>query len=201
MREVRDHNVRPAVIIIVAEIRAHAGNRGTIVGQRHTGGEGDLIKRPVTAIVEKKIRLSVVGHKDVCEVIVIVVRKRHAHATPHKFADAGLLRDILKGPVAAVMVERVGQPLEITRMDVGAQMAAGVSAVAVVIKRELCVVDHKEVEKTLIVVIEPARGHRPFIALDSGLCRHVLEHSVAEVVVKGVAENSRYEQVDVAVMS
>ena len=47
-----DHQVGPAVVIEVAEIRAHARNRGSVVAQRHARFQADLPKGPIALIAE-----------------------------------------------------------------------------------------------------------------------------------------------------
>src|SRR5205085_80217 len=120
--KVRHNKVRQAVIIIVAEVRSHAGNRGAVNGKRHAGGERDFFKSPIATIVKEKIGLAIVGYKHVHEAVVIVVGKRQAHPAPHKLADARFLCDVLEGPIATVPVEGVAEALEITGMAVGAQV-------------------------------------------------------------------------------
>ena len=72
------------------------------------------------------------------------------------------------------------------KTNTGAQVAGGVATVAVIVEREFGIVHNEKVEKAIVIVIKPARGHRPLIALDSSLLRDILEATVSEIVIKRV---------------
>ncbi len=60
--------------------------------------------------------------------------------------------------------------------------------------------NHEQIELAVIIVIEPARGHRPFAALDSGLLRHVLELAISQVVIQNITVHTGYEQIGITVV-
>src|SRR5204862_5810011 len=114
--------------------------------------------------------------------------------------DARLLRNVLEGAVAPVAIERVREPLEMLGVTVDANVSLPVAAEAIVIRRPLGVVHHDEVKPAVVVIVEPAGGHGPLVALDAGLLGRVFEATVPKVVVQDVPVNAGHKQISVAVI-
>ena len=126
---------------------------------------------PLPRLWKRKFGLIVVGDEDVDEAVAIVIGEGDAHAAALMLRDPRLLRHVLEGAVAAIAIERIGEPLEIHRVAVDAHVARGVAAKTVVADRPLGVIHHQQIEQAIVVVVEPARGHGPPIALDACLLR------------------------------
>ncbi len=107
---------------------------------------------------------------------------------------------IFEGPVAAIAIERAGKPLKIFRMAVDTDSALGVSTVAIEGRRPFCIMDYPQIEFAVAVVIEPARGDRPFAAFDSRLCGYIFEAAVAQIVIQHIAIYAGDEQIGTAVV-
>src|SRR6266545_1925400 len=60
--------------------------------------------------------------------------------------------------------------------------------------------DHEEIEEAVIVVIEPAGGHRPrSVAFQSGPLSNVFERAVSQVAIENVLAHSSDKEVRMAV--
>src|SRR6185437_2385369 len=119
-----------AVVIVVLELRAHAGDWLAGIAQRGSGKQPDLFEGPVALVVEEEVRHVVVGDESVRKAVLIVIGEGDAHAAARKFRDAGPFADIFEGSVAAIAVERAGEALEILRVAIDAKPAGGVAAEA-----------------------------------------------------------------------
>src|SRR5438132_11067361 len=117
----------------------------------------------------------VVGDKDSVEAVVIIVSKSHTHATPDVARNASFGRDVLKGPIAAIPVECVGQSFEILGVAIDTKIAVALTAIAVKVGSPVRVIDHEQIQPAVIVVVKPTGGNRPFVALDSGFLGQILE--------------------------
>jgi hypothetical protein len=106
----RDHrDVRPPIVVVVAENRSHAGDGLPIVGERHARGESRFLEPLRLDVVEEKIRQFIVGHERIGKAVAVVVVERHTHAAADEFGDAGAFADVFERAVAAVAVQRVGR--------------------------------------------------------------------------------------------
>src|SRR6185437_11142610 len=106
-------NIGQTVVIVVPEVRTHAGDRLPAVAERNPGSQPNFLEGPVSAIVEQKIRHVVVGNKGVLIAISVVIGKGDTHSPPRVSPDSRFCGNILKRPVSAIAVERCGQRLEI----------------------------------------------------------------------------------------
>ncbi len=71
--EVRDHDVEPAVGIVVAGVDTHSGTGFTVCRERDTGCETDLGELPLAVVVKQEVRHRIVGDEDVRPTVVVVV--------------------------------------------------------------------------------------------------------------------------------
>ena len=83
-----DDQIRQPVVVEVAEVHAHAGDRLAVVAQGDTGFEADLLKRSVAFIMKQEIAHRIVGDEDIGEAVAIHVREGDAHAFADMAADA-----------------------------------------------------------------------------------------------------------------
>src|SRR5450755_24848 len=150
--------------------------------------------------MKKKIRHVVIGDEDVGIAVLIVVGERKAHPAAGEGGNAGLLRHIFKRAVAPVVIESAGDPLEIFGMAIHANRTLCISAEAIVVRRPFCVVNHPEIQTTVVIVVKPSSGYRPFAAANTRLRGHVFKLAVAKIVIEDVAIDPRDEEVRMAVV-
>lgn len=70
--EIRDDDVRPAIIVEVREV-AHAGEGSTISVNGDAGGEADFLKCAVALIVKEKFEHGIIGDEKVDMTVAIVI--------------------------------------------------------------------------------------------------------------------------------
>src|SRR5438034_3577518 len=121
-------DIRPAVISVVAKISPHAGNRAPVIGKGCTYLQRHLGEFTVSEIVTKKIVLLVVGDENVCHAVAIVIRERHTHSFTNLCRDARHDRHVLERAVSTIVVKRIWQTLEKSRMAVSANVVSRVAA-------------------------------------------------------------------------
>src|SRR5579871_188997 len=146
--------------------------------------------------MEKKIRHIVVGHEYIRKTVVIIIRESEAHAASSKRSDPGFFRNVFECSVAAIAIERARQSVEIFRMTINADLARRIAAESAISGRShgpIRVMNHPQVEQSVVVVIEPSGGDGPFAAADPGLRRHIFEPAIAEIVVEKVAIDTGHE--------
>ena len=107
------------------------------------------------------------------------------------FRDAGLLGHIRKTSVAQIAIQPVLRPLEQPRVAVDADAAPGIAAEGVELGSPPDVVDDEEIEKTIVIEIEPGCSDGPFAAVDIRLGRDILESAVAAIAVEDVVGERR----------
>ena len=107
VREIGDDDVGPAVVVVVGEVHAHAGEGLAVLVEADAGKQADLAERAVPVVVIQERLHRVVRHVDVHEAVAIVVGKGDAEALAVRIGDAGLRRDIGERAVAVVAVEDV----------------------------------------------------------------------------------------------
>ena len=111
-------DVRPAVVVDVARVGAHPGQRLARLGVGDPGHEADLLERAVLQVVEQEVGLRVVGDEQVHVAVAVEVGEADAHALADQLADPALDRDVRERAVAVVVVERVRQALVVVRVAV-----------------------------------------------------------------------------------
>jgi hypothetical protein len=99
---VRHEEVQPAVAVVVEEGAAGPPSRPRVAQSR---ADGDVLERPVSAVVVEVV-LSPVAHEQVHVPVVVVVARARA-LSPAALGEARLLRDVLERPIALVAVEVV----------------------------------------------------------------------------------------------
>src|SRR5579863_3768415 len=107
-----DGDIRPAIVIVIAKVRAHAGDRLAIAAQRNSGKKCGLFKSAIAPVVEQEIGHVVVGDENIGVAIMVVIRESNAHTAPRKCRDAGLFGHVLESAIAAIAIESACQPVE-----------------------------------------------------------------------------------------
>ncbi len=129
---------------------------GDAGNHRHVG-EGAI---PV--VVEQVIREGIVGDENICESVVIVVRKCDTHSLTGVPRNVGRLRDVSKRSIPIVAIEDVRRSAKLIGSTVGWNSfdMAKRGRLDIVIE----VVHDQEIKKTVIVVVKPSSRHCPGLA-------------------------------------
>src|SRR5438132_1533141 len=106
--EIRDEEIEPAVIVVVAQGNAHSSHHASTSGQTHPGDRSNLIELAVALIVVKKRVESIVGHEQIGPAVVVVVSRPHGEILALRIVDSRGLRYVCESAVAVVVVENVG---------------------------------------------------------------------------------------------
>jgi hypothetical protein len=199
-RESGDSDIRQAVVIEIAEICSHAGHLCSCIRESHSCIERDLFEAAVPHIVKQKIRNLVVRNKQIRKTVSVVIRYTDGHSFARVFCDSGLDRNILEAAPAQIAIKAVARALEQSWMTVDAYIASLVTAECVKVRSPLNIIDHEEIRKAVIVVVQPCGSNGPFAASDSRLRGHVFECAIASISVKDVALNAGNKQIHPAVV-
>jgi hypothetical protein len=198
-------DVGQAVVVDVAEVRAHAGESIAIGRVGNAGSDGDLFEFFSADIAEEKVGHGVVGDKGIEKAVAIEVSEGNAHAFAEKGVDAGFMRDVGERSVAVIAIEAVMQRQVEVGMAVGSQ-ALFESAVRIFVDFPMAVVHDEQVEQPVVVVVEPARADGPHLlsmgmgAADTGFGGDVGEGSVAVIAKELVARDVGDEDVGVSIV-
>jgi hypothetical protein len=198
-------DVRQAIVVDVTEIRAHTGKSVTIGRVSNAGGDRNLFELLSANVAEEEIGHGVVSDEGIEKSVAVDIGEAHSHAFAEKGVDPGLVRDIRERSVAIIPMKRIVQ----RRVQVG--MAVGTKplferAVGVFVDLPMAVVDYKEIEQPVVVVVEPTRADRPHLLIvgvrpsDTGSGSDVRECAVAVVAKELVAGDVGDEDVGVAVV-
>src|SRR5207248_2428312 len=90
--------------------------------------------------------------------------------------------------------------LEVFGMAVDAQVAVTLAAITIKVRGPVSIVNDKQIQPAVVVVVKPAASDGPLIALDSRFFRNLLELSVAQVAIKNVAVDACHKQISMAVV-
>ncbi len=102
-----DENVRPAIVVVVREIRTHACKHFSVLVIGHPGSQSDFAEGSVAIVAKQLLREGIICHKDVGPAILIEVVDCYAQSFSQNCADAGRLRDVRERAVAIVVVDQV----------------------------------------------------------------------------------------------
>ena len=93
--------------------------------------------------MEEEIGQLVVGYVDIGKPVAIVIRESHAHAFADLSCNPRLFGDILKRPVAAVVIERIREAVEESGVAISPQFAHRITAKGRNLGRPFYVVHHE----------------------------------------------------------
>src|ERR1035441_6670355 len=131
---------------------------------------------------------------------MIVVGEGYAHSFPADLANAHRSRHIRERSVPVVVVKRIGKRGVILGMAVGAHTRTR-PAKRVLVDLPLAIVGHEQVQAAVVIVVEPAGGHRPHLLsvqhspAYSGLVRNVGKGAVVVVMKKLIPGHAGEEDV------
>jgi len=63
-------------------------------------------------------------------------------------------------------------------MAINAQVAIAIAAKAIKVGRPVGIIDNKQIQPTIVVIVEPAGGNGPLVALDASGFGYVLKSAV-----------------------
>src|ERR1022692_2222529 len=131
---------------------------------------------------------------------MIVVGEGYAHSLAADLADACGRRHVGERSIPVVVVKRVGKRGVVLGMAVGAHIRTG-PAKRVLVDLPLAIVRHEQVQAAVVIVVEPAGGHRPHLLsvqhspAHSGFFRNVGKGAVVVVMKKLISGHVGEEDV------
>src|SRR5947207_6841779 len=97
-------DVREAIVIQIAKLGSHPGDRFTIVGISHPDIHRYFFKGFALEIMKEGVRKIVVGDKNIGESIAVIIVKSYSHALTEPFRDAGLIGNVSEGTITIIAV-------------------------------------------------------------------------------------------------
>ena len=196
--EVGDDHVGEAVVVVVLEVDAHAGEGSSVTVDGHLGGEADLFEGAVALVAVEVFEHGVVGDGDVDFAVAVEVGDGDAEAFAG-FVEADFCGDFGEVAIAVVVEDEGRDGLEGVGVAVGA-VAFAMLATEDVVEVPLHVAEDDEVEEAIVIEVDPGGGGGPAAASGAGLRGDVGEGAVAVVVVEMVAAVAGDVEVFVAVV-
>ena len=168
--EVRDRHARPAGVVEVRRVDAHAGAGLAVFAERHARLERHVLERAVPQVAIQLVRLRVVGHEDVGPAVLIVIEQRDAERLRARVEDAARGGDVLERAVAAVAEQPAGlTPIGFGRA-VGLLLAVE-AAEHVVLRRPPHVVADEQIEEAVAIEVDPHRRRAEGLRVRRGRSR------------------------------
>src|SRR5579859_4668752 len=194
-------DIKPAVAIQIGSVNAHARFVLAVFAGRDAGAERNILESSVMLVDEKKIRPGVVGYRDVGPAVVVKIRQDKAHALGLRNSHAGFFAHIRERSVVIVVIELDFLSLVIIRVTVRAISGPMLAAPDIILGSPVNIVEHDQVEITVLVVIKPARAGGPATFVGhAGLLRDVGKRSVAVVVIEDGAPVAGDIEIRIAVV-
>src|SRR5262249_4702919 len=117
VRKIRNHDVWPAVIIVVSEIYPHAGIRATVHIHRDPRCESDLFECAVSLVVIQKLRHRVICKKKIYMPVTVVVRDCNAKPLA-RFGQVHFLSDVGESSILIIVKNERSDWLEVIGMTI-----------------------------------------------------------------------------------
>ena len=156
VREVADHQVREPVPVVVRGVDAHGAARRPVLGEGDPGDHAGVLEPPAPQVPVEVVRLGVVRHGQVREVVAVVVEDRRAEPLAARVRQTGRAGDVGETVGAVVPVEDGARALVGLRRAVTLVLPVE-RAEDVLLDRPLHIVQHEEVEVAVRVGVEPDR--------------------------------------------
>ena len=103
--EMGNVKIHPPIAVDVGGVNAHARLVSTIFAGRHARDQGDVFKRSIVLVNEKKIRPGVIGDGDIGPAVIVEVGEHHAHSFCLGLAHAGGVTHIGESSVMIVVID------------------------------------------------------------------------------------------------
>ena len=107
--EVADDDRRAAAAVVVGGVDPHAAAGDAGLGERHAGGDADLLEGAVALVAVEEVRLRVVGHRQVLPAVAVQVEHRDAERLGGRLVEAGLLGGVLEACRPALVAVEAGR--------------------------------------------------------------------------------------------
>src|SRR4029077_5261403 len=111
-----------------------------------------LGERTVTLVMVEEALHGIVGHKNICETVVVVIGERYSQPFTIGIGHASLGRYVGERTVPVVVIEDVGNAIVIVRMTVRAVTRPSLSAIAVGLKAPINVAGDEKIELAIVVI-------------------------------------------------
>ena len=187
--------IQHAATFQIGEYRPHRRSRFAILPEGSTRIVPDFLKGSVVLVVEEEVLRAVVGDVNVIPSVVVEIRRRHAHGAAHISADARLVGHIRKGSIAVIVIELIGFALVIQRSRIVGRRVEGA-----ILGVKLYIAAHKQIDTSILVVVQPGGADRPAVHLDAGLLGHIGKVAIAVVVIENRLSVAGHQQIDIAVV-
>ncbi len=175
LREVRDEDVRQAVVVVVREVHAHSGEGLAILVVSGARLQRDLLESSIPLVAIEEGHYGVVRDVDVGPPVAVVVRESYAQPLAVRVGDARILRDVGECAVTIIPEKDVGDAFEVVGMAVSLVTGFPLAAVNVLLEGPIQIAAHEQVELAVVVVVEEARARAPTGGGYSRLRSHILE--------------------------
>ena len=113
--QVGHHDIRPAIVVVVGEVDAHAGIGLPFGVHRNARLQADLLEGSIRLLVEEKLRHRVVGDVEVDASVAVVVRNGDAESFG-RLVEPELMRNLGEMTVAVVVIHEHGDGLKDIRV-------------------------------------------------------------------------------------
>src|ERR1035437_9066788 len=190
-----DPQVQHSAAFEIGKDRAHGRSGLAILPVGRARLVGNLLEGSIVLVVKQEVFCPVVGNVNVVPAVVVKVRRCHAHGAAHVGADARLFGHIRKGSVAVVVIQLVGFTFIVQRPRIVVGCIVGA-----ILGIEFDVAAHKQIDASVLVVVQPGGAYGPAVYLDAGLRRHIGKVSVAVIVVEDRLAVAGDQQIDKAVV-
>ena len=177
------------VVVKIAEVHSHTGFGVPIFIVLHPGSQAALDKVPPSVFVEKIWR-AVVGHVNIRIAVQVAVCKGHAQPPSHRMDSHPLGHIDKASPIVAIE--------HISNGRVGAWLAVKANrpplALDIALQAEMHIIDHKEVQISIVVEIQKSGAGAPAPVAHAGHLGDVRKAAAAVIAQQHIgAEVGRVE--------
>src|SRR5260370_40375406 len=118
-REISDHQIREAIVVVVCEIDSQPRERMALSIDGPPRYKRNLLERAVALVVIEEFGHGIVGHKEIDASVAVVIRDSYAQAFA-RLCHANLFRNFGEVTVAIIVVNQWRDGLEVVGMTVRA---------------------------------------------------------------------------------
>src|SRR5207249_10960914 len=116
-----------------------------VFARRQNGDEGNILKRSVGLIEEKKIRPSIIGDGDVGPAVIVKIGENDTHALGFGLANTGHIADVGKRAVVIIVIKLGLLPFVVARIAVRTVARPSLAAPEIGLRNPLDVIRDDEV--------------------------------------------------------
>ena len=183
VRKLRDKKVGKAIVVVILKDNAHAGEHLAVVGKGRAGIQAYFGKGAVTVVVKKKLLDHVVGDKNICIAIAIIIREGYAQPFAFLGGNPGSDADIFKRAISAIVIQDIANRCKFAGWAIGGLFGAARLAL---LDAPIEIASNKQIEFAVVIVIEKPRGDGPTARSNTCLHGDIGKRAVAIVVVQDI---------------